>query len=70
MSVPWDRADICYWSWGLASTRPRLSAVHEFDFGFTGSKPKGFAKAGSNFSFVTEGGGTRGLGVLGVMKDG
>lgn len=51
-------------------TTGELTTVHVFDGGSTGLKPKGFAKAGSDFYFVTEGGGTGGLGVLGVMKGG
>jgi hypothetical protein len=47
-----------------------LTTVHVFDGGTTGLKPKAFAMAVSDFYFVTEGGGTAGLGVFCVLKGG
>lgn len=47
-----------------------FTTVHVFDNGPTGFKPKGFARAGGDFYFVTESGGTGGLGVFGVLRGG
>jgi hypothetical protein len=47
-----------------------FTTVHVFDGGPTGFKPKGFAGAGGDFYFVTESGGTGGLGVFGVLRGG
>lgn len=51
-------------------TTGELTNVHVFDGGATGFKPKGFANAGGDFYFVTEGGGGGGLGVFGVLRGG
>ncbi len=47
-----------------------LERVHVFDGATTGLKPKGLARVGNDFYYVTEAGGTGGLGVLGVVRNG
>jgi len=47
-----------------------LSRAHVFDGTPTGQKPKGLARVGDDFYFVTEAGGSSGYGVLGVLRQG
>lgn len=47
-----------------------LERVHAFDGATTGLKPRGLARVGSDFYYVTEAGGAGGLGVLGVVRNG
>ena len=47
-----------------------LSRVHVFDGTPTGQKPRGLARVGDDFYFVTEAGGLSGYGVFGVLRQG